>query len=275
MYQSNAFVVSQLKSFRDNGYKFCKWHAEPSACNICKEIAENDNGYGVGVYRADEVPGLPAHPNCRCGLGAYWVDEEKYLLQNETTKITQKDLKNNLTVDRDLVNSKSFHDKFERMNLRKSVKEMLYQTSLEMLEHRDGTNSEDIAAIDIRIGNRLFFNMSTIDESKVNPTLEEYKLIENNDDKVILIHNHPLSGRPSWADIKTLQLGKKYIDRSIIIGHKGNVTEISLSKRNKDIMKTLEKWYNYYVRDGFTKQGSILKATDKLYEEKVLRYVER
>ena len=51
MYQSNAFVVSQLKSFRDNGYKFCKWHAEPSACNICKEIAENDNGYGVGVYR--------------------------------------------------------------------------------------------------------------------------------------------------------------------------------------------------------------------------------
>jgi len=89
-----------------------------------------------------------------------------------------------------------------------------------------------------------------------------------------LIHNHLLSGRPSWADIKTLQLGKKYIDRSII-GHKGNVTEISLSKRNKDIMKALEKWYNDYVRDGFTKQGSILKATDKLYEEKVLRYVER
>lgn len=54
----------QLKSFRDYGYKFCKWHAEPSACRICKEIAENDSGYGVGVYRADEVPRLPAHPNC-------------------------------------------------------------------------------------------------------------------------------------------------------------------------------------------------------------------
>lgn len=65
---------AQLKSFRDYGYKFCKWHAEPSACKICKEIAENDSGYGVGVYRVDEVPSLPAHPNCRCGLGAYWVD---------------------------------------------------------------------------------------------------------------------------------------------------------------------------------------------------------
>ena len=67
---------AQLKSFRDNGYKFCKWHAEPSVCKICKKIAENDNGYGVGVYRVDEVPNLPAHPNCRCGLGAYWVNEE-------------------------------------------------------------------------------------------------------------------------------------------------------------------------------------------------------
>lgn len=66
---------AQLKSFRDNGYKFCKWHAEPSACKICKEIAENDSGYGVGVYRVDGVPSLPAHPNCRCGLSAYWVDD--------------------------------------------------------------------------------------------------------------------------------------------------------------------------------------------------------
>lgn len=69
-------IQAQLKSFRDNGYKFCKWHAEPSACKICKEIAENDSGYGVGVYRVDEVPSLPAHPNCRCGLGAYWVDRK-------------------------------------------------------------------------------------------------------------------------------------------------------------------------------------------------------
>jgi hypothetical protein len=88
MYQSNAFVVSRLKSFRDNGYKFCKWHAEPSACNMCKEIADNDSGYGVGVYRVDEVPSLPAHPNCRCGLGAYWVDEKKLSYTAEYLNVT-------------------------------------------------------------------------------------------------------------------------------------------------------------------------------------------
>ena len=62
------FLLNDNLSLLD---KFCKWHAEPSACNMCKEIAENDSGYGVGVYRADEVPSLPAHPNCRCGLGSY------------------------------------------------------------------------------------------------------------------------------------------------------------------------------------------------------------
>ncbi|GET11622.1 minor capsid protein [Ligilactobacillus agilis] len=74
---------AQLKSFRDNGYKFCKWHAEPSACKICKEIAENDSGYGVGVYRVDEVPSLPAHPNCRCSLSAYWVNGKNNSYKNK------------------------------------------------------------------------------------------------------------------------------------------------------------------------------------------------
>lgn len=39
---------------------------------------------------------------------------------------------------------------------------------------------------------------------------------------------------------KNIAVRQEYIDRSIIIGHKGNVTEISLFKRNKDIMKALE-----------------------------------
>ncbi len=31
--------------------------------------------YG-GVYRVKDVPTLPAHPNCRCALSAYWKDEK-------------------------------------------------------------------------------------------------------------------------------------------------------------------------------------------------------
>ncbi|MBM6773063.1 minor capsid protein [Ligilactobacillus agilis] len=98
---------AQLKSFRDYGYKFCKWHAEPSACKICREISENDSGYGVSVYRVDEVPSLPAHPNCRCAVGAYWVDEKE-------------------TIARAPYSNKSFNDMLDSVNgiSKKDVKEI-------------------------------------------------------------------------------------------------------------------------------------------------------
>lgn len=57
-------------------YRFCRWHAEPGACKICSDIANNDDGFGKGVYEIADVPNAPIHPNCRCGISAYWVDGE-------------------------------------------------------------------------------------------------------------------------------------------------------------------------------------------------------
>lgn len=68
---------AQLKSLKDNGYDFCKWHLEPGACKICIGIREDAPKYGLGVYRTEDVPDIPVHPNCRCAISAYWVDEEE------------------------------------------------------------------------------------------------------------------------------------------------------------------------------------------------------
>lgn len=32
----------------------------------CDALARQDTGFGAGVYRADEFPGVPRHPRCRC-----------------------------------------------------------------------------------------------------------------------------------------------------------------------------------------------------------------
>lgn len=66
--------VAQKNSLIKMDYRFCKWHAEPSACKICSDIVNNDDGFGKGVYEIDDCPIVPAHPNCRCGISAYWVD---------------------------------------------------------------------------------------------------------------------------------------------------------------------------------------------------------
>ena len=66
---------AQLDSLIQYDYKYCKWHAEPSACKACLEIVNNDpDGNGRGIYEVDDVPIVPVHPNCRCSISAYWVN---------------------------------------------------------------------------------------------------------------------------------------------------------------------------------------------------------
>lgn len=70
-----------MNSLKRNGYDFCKWYKEPSACHDCALIGNQDNGWGKGIYKVKDVPTIPVHPNCRCAVGAYWVDEKNNLYE--------------------------------------------------------------------------------------------------------------------------------------------------------------------------------------------------
>lgn len=134
-------------------------------------------------------PGItapPYHPNCRCTTVPYFDDEfdavgkraargadgktyhvpgdmkyadwkEQYIdspvVVDQTQKITKKNDFNDYSVDRKLVNSKEYHDKFENLTSHKSTNESVYQEAMKMLEHRDGTDLEDIVILDARTGN--------------------------------------------------------------------------------------------------------------------------
>lgn len=66
---------AQLDSFHKFGYQYCKWVAEAGACRTCQSIAEGGNT-GEGIYKVDDVPDIPVHPNCRCSISAYALDDE-------------------------------------------------------------------------------------------------------------------------------------------------------------------------------------------------------
>lgn len=70
---------AQVLSLKQNDYKYCKWYIEPGACKYCREIAHSNSGGNLpeGIYEVDDCPDIPVHPNCRCSIGAYWIDEEK------------------------------------------------------------------------------------------------------------------------------------------------------------------------------------------------------
>ena len=70
---ARAQFNAQKALIKQNGYRYVKWYAEPGACKICREIADSDRyDLGFGVYPVDEVPSIPAHPNCRCSISAHY-----------------------------------------------------------------------------------------------------------------------------------------------------------------------------------------------------------
>lgn len=70
---------AQIESLKKAEYKYCKWYAEAGACKICSDIANSSGGSELpdGIYLVDDCPDIPVHPNCRCSVGAYWLDESK------------------------------------------------------------------------------------------------------------------------------------------------------------------------------------------------------
>ena len=84
---ARAWYEGQLKNAKDDSDIFgFKWilsasHSHDDRDCDCDYNANADVGYGKGIYPKDDVPELPAHPNCMCHLKKVytWEIEEDYV----------------------------------------------------------------------------------------------------------------------------------------------------------------------------------------------------
>jgi len=183
----------------------------------------------------------------------------------ETTKISQKHTANAFSVNRHLINAKWYHDKFLKLPLPKAVKESLYQSAMTILEHRNGSDFEDLYAIDIETGTVIICSRQATTPLQVGFKIADYHHIIAVNQTVVLLHNHPGSTRPSITDIRTLYT-EKLVLASVIIGHDGSVQFLTLPTQGQPIDKLFDFWYTANKQSGSTNQEAVLKATDKIYE---------
>ncbi|MEY8435089.1 minor capsid protein [Streptococcus hyointestinalis] len=257
----------QREMLKRAGFEMVEYITEPNACPIC-------GPHGDKHYRIDQlVPGLnapPMHPFCRCSIAA-WEDTqglnnklEDKMEHEQAVNISPKKTKNLFSVDRNLVNSKTFHDKFENLPFSKNVNENLYKSGLKILEHRDGTNVEDLYILDARTGEEITKNISAQQGYKVGLNNAQYTKVLDNE-SIVILHNHPEGGRLSYADIKTL-FETPNAKGSVVVGHDGSVFVAHSPNRNISIAEIYGKLYNGYVREYQNKDIAKLRATDRLYE---------
>lgn len=193
---------------------------------------------------------------------AYQLFEEQ--LELEQPLISKKEIQNFYSVDRGFINSKAFHDKFERLPVNRNVQQALYIQAGRLLNFVDGQEQERMLAINARTGEFLTDNFER--EGSIRGTGfqdSEVKEINKCKDGIILMHNHSLNGRPSIQDILT-NLHDPRVRLSVICCHDGTVYGIC------EVNPETEALYNHFLQQ---EKAQIMDndkarclATTKLYQ---------
>ena len=181
---------------------------------------------------------------------------------------------NTRAVNRELVNTKAFHDKFDNLTPRKKVNESIYQIGMKMLEHRDGTDFEDLYIVNANTGEIITFNDQGNQEGRSGLTAEQYQQVIESGEPFYLLHNHPNSSRISYADLKTVSKFKNAVG-TIAIGHDGSVHMASNLEDNVNVEKNWDEELKELKQSGFPSGVAEHKALDKLYDLGIFDYVRR
>lgn len=155
----------------------------------------------------------------------------QYYSRNEQPLISKKTYTNGFSVERNYINSKAYHDKFEKLPVSKRVYERLYTECGRLLNTVDGCEEEKMIAINARTGELVVDNLSRAGLSDHTCfTAEEYKYIKELSDTIIVIHNHSYNRPPSGRDIATYAENDN-IKISLVVCHDGDVFAIVRAER--------------------------------------------
>lgn len=159
------------------------------------------------------------------------------LLEQALVCIKEKEPdKEKFVVNRQLVNSKEYHDKFKEIDVPRRVQECLYRETGRLLDFVDGQAEERLLAINARTGDFIVDNFNRSGSEKRTSFIASEKMeIDKCKDPIILVHNHSLNGRPSGKDLLSF-LHQEKVALSLVACHDGTVYEISYVSPKFEIM---------------------------------------
>lgn len=290
-------IQAQAESYEANGIDEYEYVAcgLKDVCPICKVLDKQ-------IFKLKDMePGEnapPMHPNCHCSTAPYsdrkvyeqWLnglangdhdlrfDEWKALSDQEKERsyIKETGKTGPCHVNSKLMNSKSYHDKFENITEHKSVNECLYQEALKILDDNNDTEFEHIIAVDSRKRKLLVKNTEAAKRGMKHQcgfSDKENEFLEELENTFEVLHNHPNSSLPSRDDIRKLYERKKQAS-SIIACHDGTLYILKkLKSLEKDEIDSLvdkiyhdtKVMYQGYSRDAIESECS--EALIKMLEE--------
>lgn len=146
---------------------------------------------------------------------------EKYNNMTESEKADTYRVDSNV-VDMDYVNSAEYRKKFDSFSDSPEINNQIYTVAKQILQHRNGTDFEDMYLIHAKSGTIEGSQTESTDTLQVNYNESLINAIKNNKEKeLIAIHNHPTNILPDGADY--VSLGYRKYRQGIIATHNGKV----------------------------------------------------
>lgn len=130
----------------------------------------------------------------------------------------------NTVVDMEKVNSQSYRMQMHGITGNAKVDDAICEHARTILEHRSGTNLEDLVLIDADTGKRIHLHdRSTMDGGVKYDDLIDQAIKDAHDkgQRIIAIHNHP-GGLPPTVDDGVSALNHGY-DVGVVVGHNGAI----------------------------------------------------
>ena len=212
-------------------------------------------------YERERAYGLPGGMSQPRALRSLPLEQRERLIPRE-----QEARGTAYDVSRRAVNGRAYRGKFDAAGLPKRAAASCYVEARRILRDRDGTDGERMSVVSWRTGERVCdtFGLGTQAE-RTGLTLGQYRRAVSTDGGVVVLHNHPASTRPSWADLKSVA-AHDFVRASLVLCHDGTVYVISgtssqLIKAYHGILSECRAKYA-----GSLPEESIeMKALDELY----------
>lgn len=209
--------------------------------------------------RAYGLPGGTAQPRALRSLPL--EQRERFIPREQMAAGTAYDVK------RKAVNGRSYRMKFDDAGLPKRAAATCYTEARRILRDRDGTDGERMSVVSWRDGRLVCDTFgSRAQRAQAGLTLKQYERAASTDGGVVIVHNHPASTRPSWADLKSVA-ANEFVRASLVLCHDGTVYVVSgtspqLIAAYEGILDKLRDQLGGTVPDELVK----MRALDEVYE---------
>ena len=185
---------------------------------------------------------------------------------NEVERGISKKIKNFTSeniINLDYINSKDYKNKFNNLPFNKRVNAAVYKQSKSMLQHRNGTYFEDISLIDSNTGQVLITSFNNNTENEVLYSKKAERIIKENEDGLISVHNHGTNNPPTGSDL--VSAGHRKYKGGVVACHNGDVYWYKVGNRPFS-SETFSKRVDNYMQKGYNEREAF-KATLNYYKQ--------